>query len=179
MAAKAAPTSLDRYLEYLKRVHRPTDEAHEREDLRMGAWRFYDRGPFRGGDTQDGPGTTDRVALDDGGRVVAAGSPSDWFELLATPGLTAAQAHQRICWLLGRPAPVGRHYHFKDPDLARRVGDPTLKKDDRTVTFVGWVVYPPEMNFPYRVRIVATRGASASVETQPWNGSTPQQTLRP
>ncbi len=178
-SAEAAPQDPQRYIDYLRRVGRPTDEAHEREDLRVGSWRFYCRGPFRNGATLDGPGTTDQVALDDAGHVVAAGTPSNWFELLAIPELTPRQAHQRVSWLLGRPALVDTRYPFKDPKLARLVGDPTLTKADQTVTFVGWVVYPPEMEFPFRVRIVASKGATATVETQPWNSLGPRQTPAP
>jgi hypothetical protein len=158
----AEPADSRRYVEYLESKGRPTSELREDTGLRVGDWRFCYR------DT-GGPRREDAAGLDSLGHAVDGYTPSDWYEFLSEPDLDADRAHRRIAWLLGRPGPVGPGYRFDDADVASMVGPPTLERDLVTATFEGWVIYPPEMQSPHRLRIAAHSGARATIDSTLWS----------
>lgn len=160
----AIEQDVSRYKQYLDRIgaEAPDSDLHEEERLRAGPWRFYYRGPATA--------RTHQVALDDGGRAVALKSGEHWNALLSDPALDAAGAHERIAWLMGHAAPVGPGYKFKDPAVAERVTAPALDRSDSgDVVFTGWVVYPPQMQVPYRVVVRAPKTGEATLETTEWS----------
>lgn len=148
-----------RYRNYLKERDGQTadlSELHEEERLRIGTWRFYYQGtPGRKGNA---------VALDDAGRAVSVSDQSPWYALLSTEGLDAKGAHKRLTWLMGTVAPIDKTYKLRDATAAAKVEAPTLTKNaDGSITFTGWVLYPPNMQTPYRLQMIAPRSGTATV----------------
>lgn len=141
-------------------------ELHEDERLRVGSWRFYYRGPATARSNQ--------VAIDDSGHVVSIKHLDHWNAFLSGPALDAAGAHKRIAWLLGHAAEVGPSFKFKDADAQKRVAEPALDRGgDGSVTFTGWVVYPPQMQVPYRVTVRAPAQGDATLENTEWSKVSP------
>jgi hypothetical protein len=137
-------------------------ELSEEERLRVGSWRFYYRGPVTARSSQ--------AAIDDAGHVVTIKHLEHWNAFLSEPALDAAGAHQRIAWLLGHAAEVGQGFKFKDAEAQKRVKEPALDRaPDGSVTFTGWVVYPPQMQVPYRVTVRAPKQGPATIENTEWS----------
>jgi len=154
-------TDAERYVEHLARLGRPPGEPQEDVGLRIGDWRFYHRGsPMR---------REDLAGVDSAGHVIDGYTPGDWYDFLSEPAVDAQNAHQRVAWLLGRAGRVGAEYPFTDAKVAAVVSGPTLDRAGDTVTFEGWVVYPPEMQYPHRLRIVAHPGTKVTIEAAQWS----------
>lgn len=158
------PQDVARYQEYLKKrgVQAAAGDLHEETRMRIGSWRFYYRGA---------PGMkSDAVALDDAGAAVSAADKASWHALLSTPGLDGKGAHQRVVWLMGKVAPIDGTYKLRDEAAAAKVGAPTLKSGaDGTVTYTGWVLYPPNMQTPYQLEVTAPKSGPATVKNTVWN----------
>lgn len=132
-------------------------DLHEEERLRAGAWRFYYRGPV----TQ----RAEQAAIDAQGRVVTIKRRDQWQALLSEPSLDAMGALERIAWLYGHAAAVGPNFPLKDPAVKQRVTPPKLDRSPSgEITFVGWLVFPPQMQAPYRVVVRAPKQGDATVE---------------
>jgi hypothetical protein len=137
-------------------------ELYEEERLRVGAWRFYYRGPVTARSNQ--------AAIDDSGRVVTIKHLEHWHQFLSDPSLDAAGAHLRIAWLLGHAAEVAPGFKFKDAEAQKRVKEPALDRaPDGRVTFTGWFVYPPQMQVPYQVTVRAPEQGPAVIENTEWS----------
>lgn len=151
----------DRYLAYLKDRGRPSDSLREDTGLAVGGWRFF----YREGDGR----RDDAAGISADGATVDGFNPSDWFEFLTTPGVDGDVALRRIAWLLLRPGPVGPEYPFNDPEMAAAVGAPEVVSGAEAVLFRGWVIYPPEMQYPVRLTVSAKRGEKAVIDSVPWH----------
>lgn len=141
---KPPPEDTARYLAWMTKRGTPVkDKAREDVALRIGDWGFFDHGPNPGA-------ALDRAALDRADHAVTPSEKADWHALLTTKDLDAAGAIKRVAWLF-RASPI-------DPTpKAPKVAAPTLTTaSDGTVTFQGWVVYPPNMGSPMRLTITAT-----------------------
>lgn len=162
-AAKAQDVS--RYQAYLKQqgIQAAASDLHEEERMRVGTWRFYYRGAR--------PGMKDDVvALDDAGTAVTVADKNSWHALLATSGMDAKGAHQRLTWLMGKAAPIDGTYKLRDEGAAAKVGAPALEQaGDGTITFTGWVLYPPNMQTPYQMRVTAPKSGPATLTNTVWN----------
>ena len=158
------PQDVSRYQGYLGKrgIQAAAGDLHEEERMRVGTWRFYYRGA---------PGMkNDAVALDDAGTVASVDDKSHWHALLSAPGIDAKGAHERLVWLFGKAAPIDQTYKLRDEGAAAKVGAPTLKKaDDGAITFAGWVVYPPNMQTPYLLRVTAPKSGAATMTNTVWN----------
>lgn len=153
---------VSRYQAYLAGKGIQAGDLHEEERLRVGSWRFYYAGPATRREHQ--------VGLDDAGNAVTLEDKSTWHALLSSPEVDAATAHKLIAWLMGRAAPIVPGHSLKDEAAAQKLTAPTLERAaDGSVTFTGWVLYPPNMNTPYRIVVKAPKGGPATVENTVWN----------
>jgi hypothetical protein len=146
-----------RYVAWMTKRGTPVkDKAHEDVSLRLGDWGFFDHGP--------GPGAAlDRAALDRADHVVLPSEKGEWHALLSTVDLDAASALQRVAWLF-------RASSIDPTPKAPKVVPPTLTTaSDGTITFQGWLVYPPNMGRPMRLTITATPKTTKIVNESPNN----------
>lgn len=161
LTPKKPQADLGRYERYQKAAGASTKDLHEEISLRIGPWGFYYR------NSQPGA-REDVVAIDAAGTAVSGNGPSEWYALLSAEGLDADAAMRRVCWLLVRPAPVGADHEFKDPAVAASIGPPSLDVDGGTATLQGWVIYPPETEAPFSLRIGAQPDTPTTAEVTPW-----------
>jgi hypothetical protein len=153
---------VSRYQSYLAAKGIQASELHEEERLRVGSWRFYYAGPATRREHQ--------VGLDDAGHAITVEDKSTWNALLSTPEVDAPSAHKLIAWLMGRAGPIVPGHNLSDPAAAAKLTAPTLERAaDGSVTFTGWVLYPPNMNTPYRITVKAPKSGAATVENTVWN----------
>jgi hypothetical protein len=126
------------------------DTPREDTNLRIADWGFFDHG--------SGPGEfADRAGLDRAGHVIVPAEAGDWHAFFTAPGVDATIALSRVTWLWKasglEPSP-------RQP----KVTAPTLTTGkDGTVTFQGWMVFPPAGN-PIRMTITATAGGAKLVQ---------------
>lgn len=148
-----------RYVAWMSQRGTPVkDTPREVVELRIGDWGFFDHG--------GGPGQAlDRAALDRAHHAIQPQEQGHWHAFFTTPGLDAAAAHERIAWLFSAGA--------VDPDPKQpAVTAPTLATaPDGSVTFQGWLVFPPNMGSPLRVTITATPAGAQLVNER--GGSAP------
>lgn len=136
----------ERYLDWLKGLGKAVQgTAEEQIQLRLGDWGFYNHGPAGA--------PLDRAALDKSGHAVTAADTSAWHALLSTAGLDAAGALPRVAFLF-RAAAIDPSNAAKF-EHAKKITAPTLTATGGTVTFQGWVAYPPSME-PMRITITTT-----------------------
>ena len=154
-----APPTIDkpaedtaRYVAWMAKRGTPvTDKPREDVNLRIGDWGFFDHG--------NGPGQfADRASLDRAGHVIVPAESGDWHAFFTTKGVDAAVALSRVAWLFKAsgldPSP-------KTP----KVTAPTLTTGtDGTVTFQGWMVFPPAVGNPIRMTITATPSGAKLVQ---------------
>lgn len=145
-----------RYVAWMAQRGTPIkDKPREDVNLRVGDWGFFDHG--------NGPGQfQDRAGLDRAGHAIVPSEHGAWRDFLATKGLDAATALDRIAWLFSASA--------LDPSSTTKVANrdkitaPTLATaKDGTITFQGWLVFPPNMGSPMRMTIKATASGATMV----------------
>lgn len=145
-----APPAEDtaRYVAWMEQRGTPVkDKAREDTSLRIGDWGFFDHG--------SGPGQfLDRAGLDRAGHAVVPNEKCDWHALFTVSAMTADQALKRVAWLFQasglEPAARPKVNH------ADKITAPVLRTAaDGTVTFIGWMVFPPNMSNPMRMTITA------------------------
>lgn len=150
------PQDPARYVAWMEKRGTPIkDKPREDTYLRIGDWGFFDHGP--------GPGVfLDRAGLDRAGHAIVPGEAGDWQAFFTSSGVDAAEALKRVAWLF-RASGV-------DPTSTTKVSHkdkitaPTLTvAKDGTVTFTGWLVYPPNMGNPLRMTITAGPGGTKLV----------------
>lgn len=141
-----------RYVAWMaKRGSAVKDKPREDTNLRVGDWGFFDHG--------NGPGEfADRAGLDRADHAIVAADSGHWHAFFTTKGVDAATALSRVAWLwkaLGlEPSP-------KMP----KVTAPTLTTGkDGTVTFQGWMAFPPAVGNPIRMTITATPSGAKLVQ---------------
>jgi hypothetical protein len=151
------PEDTARYVAWMEKRGTPIkDKPREDTYLRIGDWGFFDHG--------GGPGVfLDGAALDRAGHAIV-GETGDWHVLFTTSGLDAAEALKRVAWLL-RAGPVDPTTRIK-LNHQNKVTAPALTvAKDGTITFIGWMVFPPNMSNPMRVTIsVAASGTKLVYE---------------
>ena len=141
-----------RYLDWMAKRGTPVgahpgDKAREDVLLRLGDWGFFEHG-VKLGDARD------RAALDRAGHVVVPSDKGDWYALLSMKGLDAATALGRAAWLFraGAVDPSPRYPKVSPPTLTTA--------SDGTITFQGWILYPPAGR-PTHLTVTATpKGAT-------------------
>lgn len=142
----SATPDTERYVAWLKGQGKSVNgAADEQTHLRLGDWGFFHHGPAGA--------PLDRAALDKSGHAVTAADTSAWHALLSTAGLDAAAALPRVAFLF-RAATIDPSNAAKF-EHAKKITAPTLTASGGTVTFQGWVAYPPSME-PMRITITAT-----------------------
>jgi hypothetical protein len=134
-----------RYVAWMAKRGTPiTDKPREDVNLRVGNWGFFDHG--------NAPGEfADRAGLDRADHVIVAAESGNWFAFFSTKGVDAPIALSRVAWLFKALA--------LDPSPKMpKVTAPTLttSKDGSTITFQGWVAFPPNVGNPIRMTITAT-----------------------
>lgn len=147
-----------RYVAWMGKRGKPVgpapDKAREEVLMRLGDWGFFEHGPQIGA-------ALDRAALDRADHAVLPSDKDDkgdWHALLATKGLTAAEAIKRAAWLFraGPVDPSPKHPKVTPPSLTAA--------SDGTITLQGWILYPPAGR-PTRLTVVAgPRGARLTNE---------------
>jgi hypothetical protein len=144
-----------RYLAWMTKRGTPVkDKAREEVLLRLGDWGFFEHGPSIGA-------ALDRVALDRADHAVVASDKGAWHTLLGTKDLDAAETHKRVAWLFKAST-------FDPTQKAPKVVPPMLTTaSDGTITFQGWLVYPPNMGRPMRLTITATPATVKIVNESP------------
>ena len=147
------PEDTARYVAWMEKRGTPIkDKAREDTYLRVGDWGFFDHGP--------GPGVfADRAGLDRAGHAIVPGESGDWQAFFTTSGVDAQVALKRVAWLFrasGLDPQSAAKVKHKDKITAPSL---TVAKDG-TVTFVGWMVFPPNMSNPMRMTI--TTGPSGT-----------------
>lgn len=142
------PQDTARYVAWMEKRGKPIkDKPREDTYLRLGDWGFFDHG--------SAPGVfADRAGLDRAGHAIVPGETGDWQAFFTTSDIDADKAHKRVAWLFraaaidpASPAQVKHRDKITAPTL-------TVAKDG-TITFVGWMVYPPNMGNPIRMTITA------------------------
>jgi hypothetical protein len=151
------PEDTARYVAWMEKRGTPVkDKPREDTYLRIGDWGFFDHGP--------GPGVfADRAALDRTGHAIVPGETGDWRAFFTSPGVDAGVALKRVAWLfrasgldLQSTTKVSHKNKITDPVL-------TVAKDD-AITFVGWMVFPPNMGNPMRLTITVPPGGAGGVK---------------
>lgn len=142
------------YARWLGRREDDEGEVTEKDDLRLGTWRFF--AVRREGDA--GRVTlSDRAAVDDAGHVVSRAF-GNWHAFLTTDGIDAASALQRVAWL----------FSARPLDEADGAHAPSLGRDaDDEITFAGALTIPPQTKSVHRVVIVTTPTSGTTFDTQP------------
>jgi len=141
-----------RYVAWMAKRGTPVkDTPREDTNLRVADWGFFDHG--------SGPGEfTDRAGLDRADHAIVPAERGDWFAFFTTKGLDAATALSRVAWLWKA---IGLDPSPRMP----KVTAPTLTTGkDGTVTFQGWVVFPPNVGNPIRMTITATASGTKLVQ---------------
>jgi hypothetical protein len=154
-----APPTIDkpaedtaRYVAWMAKRGTPvTDKPREDVNLRVGDWGFFDHG--------NGPGQfADRAGLDRADHVIVPAESGHWHAFFTTKGVDAAIALSRVAWLFKASG--------LDPSpKLPKVTAPTLTTGrDGTVTFQGWMVFPPAVGNPIRMTITATPSGAKLVQ---------------
>ena len=147
-----------RYVAWMQKQGKPlTDKPHEDVSLRIGDWGF-----FYHRDRPVGSWTPlqDRVGLDRSGHAVTEAENCDWYALLSTEGLKAADALKRVAWLFNAggldPAMTSRG----KPD---KITSPTLIAKGGSITFSGWWQAFSDPPYSRRITITATSAGAKLV----------------
>jgi len=147
-----------RYVAWMAKQGKPvTDKPREDTSLRVADWGFFDH-------AGSGPGAfRDKAALDNADHFILPtdkGDTGGWFAFLGTQALDAAGAHARVAWLYGAAAvdPATTQLQNKD-----KLTPPKLARAGGSITFEGWLVYPPNMSNPMRITIIATASGAKFV----------------
>jgi hypothetical protein len=150
------PEDTARYVAWMEKRGTPIkDKPREDTYLRIGDWGFFDHGP--------GPGVfADRAGLDRAGHAIVPAETGDWQAFFTTSGVDAAVALKRVAWLFrasGLDPQSTTKVNYKN-----KITAPALNvAKDGTVTFVGWMVFPPNMGNPMRMTITAGPGGNKLV----------------
>jgi len=141
-----------RYVAWMKQQGTAvTDKPREDTNLRIADWGFFDHG--------NGPGEfQDRAGLDRSGHAIVPAESGHWFAFFSTSGVDAATALSRVAWLWKASG--------LDPSpKLPKVTAPTLTPGkDGTITFQGWLVFPPNMGNPIRMTITAKASGAKLVQ---------------
>jgi hypothetical protein len=149
------------YKKFLGAKKRKDGEIVEDENLRIGDWRFFYESSKQV--------MKDRAAaVDRSGRVVAPAESKDNLHVfLATEGMDAQAALERLAWLLSA-MPLTREATDMPQDVQAVLGDPTLERRGDTMRFVGWMAMPPNVDSPVRFELDAPRAGAVSARFVPW-----------
>lgn len=153
------------YIKLLGSKKRAGTTVAEKEQLRIGDWRFLYE-------------TSETVVLDHPAAVSGSGKTvaphvtrdgHDWYALLATEGLDGNGAFKRIAWLY-RGMPVSSTERpTRKPEPLAVVTDPTLERGaDGTIRFAGWIATPPSVNDPSRIDITVPPSGPATITFTDW-----------
>jgi hypothetical protein len=149
------------YKKFLGERKRKDGEIVEDENLRIGDWRFFYESSKQV--------MKDRAAaVDRSGRVVAPAESKDNLHVfLATEGMDAQAALERLAWLLSA-IPLTREATDMPKDVQAVLADPTLERQGEVVRFVGWMAMPPSVDSPVRFELDAPRSGEASARFINW-----------
>jgi hypothetical protein len=141
-----------RYVAWMAKRGSPIkDKPREDTSLRVAEWGFFDHG--------NGPGEfADRTGLDRADHAIVPAETGQWFAFFSTKGVDAAIALSRVAWLWKASGlePSPRLPKVTAPTLTTGKGG--------TITFQGWLVFPPAMGNPIRMTITATAGGAKLVQ---------------
>jgi hypothetical protein len=141
-----------RYVAWMAKRGTPvTDKPREDTNLRVGDWGFFDHG--------NAPGEfADRAGLDRADHAIVRDETGHWLAFFSTKGIDATIALSRVAWLWKALA--------LDPSpKTPKVTAPTLTTGkDGTITFQGWIAFPPAVGNPIRMTITATTTGAKIVQ---------------